>query len=535
MSSLSEISIHSWLNEYQIKTEAGLELDFRDHMFMFDIYRDLTPIQAIMKAAQITASTCFSLKVPWVVKNIGLDAIYTLPSESDRNSFVGGKVNRMIAQNPILQEWTKDKDSIEQKQIGEHLIHFRGTFTQKAAIMVPSDLNVYDEIDASKQSVIEQYATRLQHSKFQWEWYLSHPSADGFGIHRMFEMSDQKHWFITCSHCQEMQYMSWPDSVNIEKKIYQCKKCKGEIYDDDRRRGRWIAKYKRDISGYWIPLLICPWVPATKIIEYYVTKSPEYFYNKVLGLPYVGKGNKLTKNLFFPNLTNEILVVDENERVVLGIDTGLKLDYVIGGKTGLFQHGDAKDYNEFDVMMDRWPKMIAVVDGGGDLIGSRKFKERWPGRVWLGYFTGDKKGTDEPGWKDDEKTVIIDRNKMIQFVVDEFVAKKIPIQGTEEDWYEYWLDWNNLTRTKVYDSVTGEFKGYKWIRSGRDHRALATVLWRVGVSRFGKQGGAIFMNNLTYIKESPEIMPDQEIPAIHPKRLFDFEEPQAEEDWRNEE
>src|SRR3990167_2452657 len=190
MNTLSDISIHAWLDEYQIKTEAGIPLDWKDHMFMFDIYRDLTPIQAIMKAAQITASTCFSLKVPWVVKNIGLDAIYTLPTETDRNSFVGGKVNRMIAQNPILQEWTKDKDSVEQKQIGEHLIHYRGTWTSKAAIMVPSDLNIYDEIDASKQSVIEQYATRLQHSKYRWEWYLSHPSADGFGIHRIFEMSD---------------------------------------------------------------------------------------------------------------------------------------------------------------------------------------------------------------------------------------------------------------------------------------------------------------------------------------------------------
>jgi phage terminase large subunit GpA-like protein len=252
---LSDISIHAWLQEYQIKTESGIPLDFKDHMYMFDVYSDLTPIQAIMKGAQITASTAFSLKVPWVVKNIGLDAIYTLPTETDRNAFVGGKVNRMIAQNPIMQEWVKDKDSVEQKQIGNNLIHFRGTFTQKAAIMVPSDLNVYDEIDASKQSVIEQYATRLQHSKYQWEWYLSHPSAEGTGVHKMYVLSDQKHWFIKCSHCNKQQYLSWPESICLERKIFQCKDCKKEIYDDDRRRGEWVKKYRdRPISGFYLTL-----------------------------------------------------------------------------------------------------------------------------------------------------------------------------------------------------------------------------------------------------------------------------------------
>lgn len=530
MAKLSDINIYAWIQENAIKTEAGIPLDLRDHRFMFDIYQDLTPVQAIMKAAQITASTCFSLKVPWVVKNVGLDAIYTLPTETDRNSFVGGKVNRMIAQNPILQEWTRDKDSVEQKQIGEHLIHFRGTFTQKAAIMVPSDLNVYDEIDASKQSVIEQYATRLQHSKFQWEWYLSHPSAEGFGIHRVYEKSDQKHWFVDCTHCGKSQFLNFPESIDFERKIYQCKHCKGEIYDKDRRNGRWIKKYKdRPISGYWVPLLICPWVSAAKIVEYFNDKSEEYFYNKVLGLPYIGKGNKLTKTLLLKNLTTDILTPTSKERVVMGVDTGLKLDYVMGGRKGLFYQGEAKDYTELDNHMRTWPKMIAIVDSGGDLIGSRQFKERWPGRVFLCQLGGDKKNTDEPIWNLEEKMVMVDRNKYIQLVVDEFSAGKIPLQGTEDDWYEYWLDWSNLTRTKQVDSITGEFKGYKWIRSGRDHRALATIFWRVGMNKFGNGEGKIFSEDTETFKTGKEVSP-QGTMSFNPN--FQYEEQEHDDDWR---
>lgn len=525
MSSLSSINIIAWIHENNIKTEAGLPLDFKDHRFMIDVYHDLSPIQAIMKAAQITASTCFSLKVPWVVKNVGLDAIYTLPTETDRNSFVGGKINRMIAQNPILQEWTRDKDSVEQKQIGENLIHFRGTFTQKAAIMVPSDLNVYDEIDASKYAVIEQYATRLQHSKYKWEWYLSHPSSEGYGVHRIFEKSDQKHWFVKCSHCNKKQYLSWPESICLDRKIYQCRHCKGEIYDNDRRNGEWVRKYDKEISGYWIPLLICPWISAKNIIDYHTEKSEEYFYNKVLGLPYIGKSNKLNKEALFRNLTTDIITPTDKERIVIGIDTGLKLDYVMGSQRGLFYHGETKDYTELDAHMRRWPKAIAIIDSGGDLIGSRQFKEKWPNRVFLGLLGGAKKNSDESSWNDNEKMVSIDRNKMIQLVVDEFSEGKIPLQGTEDDWYEYWMDWNNLTRTKVTDSQTGEFKGYKWIRSGRDHRALATVFWYVGMTRFGNGGGKMFTAEKLSFQRGVKIGLDGKIPIIYPERAED-------NDWR---
>lgn len=528
---LSDVSILAWIQENNIKTEAGTPLDMRNHMFMFDIYRDLTPIQCVMKAAQITASTCFSLKVPWVVKNIGLDAIYTLPTETDRNAFVGGKVNRMIAQNPIMQTWVKDKDSVEQKQVGDNLIHFRGTFTQKAAIMVPSDLNVYDEIDASKQSVIEQYATRLQHSKYQWEWYLSHPSAEGTGVHKIWEKSDQKHWFVTPA-CGHKQYLRWPESIDPVRKVYQCTtpNCHQEITDDDRRRGTWVKRYaNRTISGYWVPLLICPWVSAEKVLGYFEDKSEEYFYNKVLGLPYVGRGNKLTLSHLMANLTDEILVPAVGERDIMGVDTGLKLDYVMGGYKGLYYHGEAKDYNELDRHMKENPKMVAIVDGGGDLIGSRQFRDRWPGRVFLGFFGGEKRATDEPVWNDAEHMVAIDRNKIIQTVVDEFIDKRIPLQGTEEDWYDYWLDWNNLTRVKVIDATTQEAKGSKWIRNGRDHRALATTLWRVGMMRFGKGFGKLLTPHQASTQQGREILGD----TVSFRPQFVYPSPDEESyDWR---
>jgi len=546
---LKDHSIHHWLDENDLKTDTGIPLDFKDHQFMWDIYRDMSPKQVIMKAAQVTMSTCATIKSFWVAKNKRMDLIYTLPTESDRNTFVGGKVNRILAQNPILLEWTKDKDSVEQKQVGDNFIHFRGTWTQKAAIMVPSDLNIYDEVDASKQDVIEQYATRLQHSKYRWEWVFSHPSASGYGVDRVWQKSDQKHWLIKCDKGHE-QYLSWDKSIDKTKKIFICKKCGIELTDDNRRKGRWARKKGKEnaeYSGYWIPLLICPWVSAKQILGYYKDKSEEYFHNKVLGLPYVGGGNKLTWELFAQNLTHEIIAAGEDDRVIIGIDTGLKLDYVMGGQQGLFFHGEAKDYDELDTHMRRWPKAIAIIDAGGDLIGSRKFKERWLGRVFLAYFRqSDKKGEELFTWgKGDEyMTVAVDRERGIQLAVDYFRDRRLPCQGSEDDWYDYWLDWNNLTRIKLEDPQTLRFKGHKWVRSGRDHKALATVLWTAGISRFAEAKSEFIGESPNFgVPVAPYVKPDQTVRAMTPagqdvvqatmQRLKAEQEGINEGDWRD--
>jgi hypothetical protein len=154
---LSELSIHAWIQQHGIKNESGTPLDFRDHLFLFDIYADNSPKLVCYKAAQVGFSTMAILKSLWLAKMKHVDIIYTMPSSSDMKDFVGGKVNRLIMQNPVLLDYVKDKDSIEQKQVGDNIIYYRGTWTEKSAIAVSSDLNVHDEEDRSKQDVIQMY------------------------------------------------------------------------------------------------------------------------------------------------------------------------------------------------------------------------------------------------------------------------------------------------------------------------------------------------------------------------------------------
>ena len=492
-----DLEIHAFIYDNDIKNEQGFPIEFRDRGFLWDIYEDMSPLQVVLKAPQIGMTTLMVIKSFWVAKNLKKDIIYTLPTQHDVQDMASSKINRIIAQNSVFMNWVKEHDSVESKTVGENSISYRGTWSPKQAMMIASQCNIHDEVDASNQQVLEQYQTRLQAQAGGWQWYFSHPSLPDYGIDIYWQQSDQKHWFITCPHCEEEQYLSWPESIDKERREYICKACKGVLSDDDRRKGEWHAKYKdREFSGYWVSQLMCPWITADKILTDFAEKSPEYFWNYVLGLPYSGGDSKLTQHHLFQNLTGEQTVAEKDERVILGIDTGKKLDYVLGNaRLGLFHHGDAEDYRPLDDIMRRWPMAIAVIDAGGDFIGAQAFYERWQGRVFQAFVAHKYNALTPVTWGENEEQgkVNYDLDRLWQMCVDELRERRLPLQGTESDWWEYWLDWKNMSRIKVFDPKTNQFKGIKWVRNGRNHRASATLFWRIGMERFGK-GAVSFIN-----------------------------------------
>lgn len=489
---LCKIDIHLFLEEYGITNDQGEKLDFKDHAYMWEIYADFSPHQAYLKAAQVTMSTAINIKAFFVARNKGLDIIYSLPSSSDINQLVSAKTNRLIANNPVFQEWTQDRDSIEQKKVGKNIIYYRGTWTEMAALAIPADLYISDETDRSKQDIVRQYKTRLQHSKFGWEWYLSNPSAAGNGVDKHWEISDQKHWFITCSHCHHEWFMSMDNIMYRDGEAYfGCTKCTEEL---DRHKGRWIAKYKErtwhavdnpdGINGYWIPLLIAPRISAKYILEKKKELSEEQFTNFVLGLPYVGRGNKLTRSMFVQNLIAEVNPRDTP--MIIGVDTGKGINYVLGNKYGLFYFDKIENYSYEPLrkLMKENPTAVMVIDQGGDIIGPRKLREEFPNRVYLCYFRQDQKNDTLIKWNDDECSVIADRNKCLQLMIDEMIEKRCPIYGTEADWHEVWLEFAGMYRTEEESNLQTPI--FKWNKpsTGRCDYPFAFLYYRIAMDRF---------------------------------------------------
>lgn len=497
-----------WIKKYGIKNEQNKKLDFKNHMYLWDIYNDFSPEQVIMKAAQIGFSTLAIIKTFFIAKNKKMDIIYSLPTAGDVNNFVSGKTNRMIQNNTVLQHYTADKDSIEQKQVGRSMIYYKGTYTERAALMTTADLYCADEVDRSKQDIVGQYESRLQHSDYRWRWYFSNPSVQGHGVSKYWDQSDQMHWIVTCSHCGKKQFMDFPDSFDLQKEIYVCKKCGKEIYADDIRKGEWVARFpERSFRGYWIPLWLYPKIDAKEIIRYHREKTEEYFANFVAGKPYIGDGNTIPWDYILRNITTEI---NDQDGVMMGCDSGNKKHYVLGNKKGIFYYGVTTDWNDIRVLMKRFPKMKLVVDAMPDLTGPRILQEEFYGRVFTCHYAQDRKTQELVRWgeKDDFGTVLVDRNRMIQTVVDEMKEMRLPFCGKPDDFVEYYSQLKSSYR--VMENNALGVPVMKWDSDGNDHWLHATVYWRTAMSRFGNQNDASIISNEknNQIAFQPYIEPD---------------------------
>ncbi len=488
----SKYSIIGWITTNKLLTENGSVFDLKSHPFCYDLLTDWSPNIVVLKAAQMSGTTTFLVKGLYAIDKWKLNAAYTMPTASDVQDLASGKLNPIIRNNPMIAALIQDKDSTEQKRIGDNTMYLKGTWTDRAALSFSSDLNIHDEEDRSKLPVVEQYASRQQHSKFKWNWRFSNPSVPGHGVHKYWLMSDMKHWFIKCDHCEQEQFLSWPGSIDQVTEQYVCKMCAGVLSEEARRKGRWVpvkTDKKPEYSGYWFNLMMAPWVSASDILKLYRTKSLEYFYNFVLGLPYAGAGNKLNEDEFFANLEPALTKYDDP--IVIGIDSGLPNWYVVGNKRGIFFHGKCDGWQEIHALMKRFPKAIAVCDQGGDLYGQRELAETFSGRVYLCWFRPDKKTMRLVEWGKGKNSgaVVADRNRCIQQVIDELRTQRLPIFGNREDWMEPWQHFANMYKEIERDEETGEEK-FVWKRSGADHLALCFTYYRIGMTKFEDGDGS---------------------------------------------
>lgn len=469
---------------------------------MRDLYDDMSPLQVWLKAPQIGATVAELIKTFYCANKKGWDIIYTLPTQSDVNDMAGGKINRIIAQNPILKQWVKDHDTVEQKSVGKSIIYYRGTYSNKQAMMVSSDLNVHDEVDASDASVIEQYETRLQAKAGGRRWYFSHPSLSGYGVDIQWQQSDRKEWFIKCNHCKKEQQLKWPENIHKEKRVYICSACQNVLSDAARNYGEWKATSVGIFSGYHISQLMCPWITADKILNDFETKDEQYFYNYVLGLPYVGSDNKIDPSIVLKNCTDAVNM--QEDRIIIGVDTGLPIHFTVLNRQGAFYYGKCKPpsstydpYDTLESLLKKWKDSVLISDQGGDLIGIRKLQAKYPGRVFLCYYRRDKTGNKMIEWGENENygTVTVDRNRMIQLTVEHLRdVGRLPLNGSVSDWTEFAAHFGNMHRELVQakdsqgkDNSTLYKNQYVWKRDGADHFVHTYVYALVGLDKYAKR------------------------------------------------
>lgn len=536
-----------WVLKHKIKNESGLPIDFKKRKYLWDIYNDLSPKQVLLKPPQIGATVMSMLKVLWVAKKLRKDIIYTLPTDTARDDMVGGSLNRIIVQNQILRDWVKDHDTVEQKGIGDSIIRFRGAFNPKQATMVPSSLNVHDEVDNSDPTILTLYETRQEAQEKEsdkWRWYFSHPSIASMGVDIQWQQSDQKEWYITCNGCNTEQVLSWPEAINMADSSYVCRSCNKELTDTERINGCWKNKdgvewtgtiagdYK--FSGWHVSQLMLFNKTAASILDAFndPTKDQQYFWNYVLGLPYISSDDRIEPSIVLRNCIDK--VNPRTARTIIGCDTGHGLHYVLMNKEGVFFYENVTQItaskDPYDVIrghLKRFERSIAVFDQGGDLIGVRRLVQEYPGRIFLCFYNKDRKTVEFVEWSDDSDTewwkVRVDRNRFMTLMVEQLRdVGRIPLNGTKEEWAEFASHFGYLYREKI---LVKEARGkdnrelygaeYVWKRKGPDHFAHALLYAMVGLQRYGGEQAKIIGDNVwAGTPSGPIVTPQGELTVV---------------------
>jgi len=493
-------SILEWIVAEGIVNERGETFDFSDRPFLIDILTDFTPNIVVTACAQVGKSVTFSIKTLFALKYFHFNVIYTFPTESDVIKFVKSKFNKILQSNHH-QFSEMNTDSVQLKELNNRFLFFNGTVSDSAAISDTADLLIHDELSRSDQDTINTYKSRTKASPYKGRWLFSNPGSERDELDLAWIKSDQKEWVIECPHCSDRHFLSWPESIDIEKKCYVCRACRKEISDDVRRRGTWEAQNgKSKISGYHISHLMCPWIKAEEIIED-SEGDPEYFNNFVLGLAYSPGDLSVTKTTILDLWTPRDLTTGN---IYLGVDVGNIKHYTIGSEKGIIKIGRFSKESELDDIIRTWKPTAGVVDAMPDNTFSKYLCETYP---WMrmSFF---QENTNNPQtivwWGEGEKNSIVysHRDRILdRMLLDMIEAKWLISAKADKDFQLFIKHFETLRRTKVTNNKGIE--RYVWdSTTGEDHFVFSTLYYRLAVMA---GGSGVFYSDSMMVDKDPVI------------------------------
>jgi DNA-directed RNA polymerase subunit RPC12/RpoP len=458
--------------------------------WMIPILADEAMSMAVRKAAQIGLSTAQIFRTLHRCLRYRITYLYVLPTRDDIYEFSPQKVDPIIKLNSIP---TGNQNTKEQKVIGKgdasSFLVFKGSYKEHEAIMIDADGLSYDEVDKCKPDVLTTYESRVGSSKYGWKDYFSTPTSPDAGINAIFERSDQKHWFIECPKCGEHHFMEWPKSVCYDREIYICKECGAALTDRDRAKGQWVSKWEdRDISGYWVNKLMCPWVSAPELIAD-EAKDRGYFLKFDMGLPWAGSDISVSEAVLFRALSDHVI---PQGGMCMGLDTGAEHNYFIGNDQGIVEAGklvydrtdDRKGFDLATLKMREYDVRSCVVDGLPFTDEAYAFAREFPHKVSLCFYKERPLDVEPYEFNPVTYQVIADRQRTLDALIHDLYESKflITMRADDPTFKEVVAHWKAMF-LKTESDKYGQERRVWAAQGGKDHYCHAMNYWRMALLR----------------------------------------------------
>lgn len=336
----------------------GDRFSFKDHEFQEDILSDVSQIVNVQKCAQVGMSEAmarYALAICRIMPYFSV--ILTMPSAGDASNFAQTRLDPVINNSPDLRDnMDANLNNSEVKSIATGLLYMRGTKGTTAALSVPADMLIHDELDRSDPHTIGQYQSRIKHSKWKLVRKFGTPTVEGMGIAAEMVVSRKKRHMCKCEHCNEQFVPSYHDHVHIpgfdgEKKeinknnlpdirwaeaVLLCPRCgKAPSLQFDRRQ--WVIENSDSMLeavGYYVTPFS---VPNIVTIPSLVKESTKYgsfseFVNQALGETATDKNEQLTRSdVVLCGQEFDLMTGDIHN---MGIDVGQLCHITIGRLVG---------------------------------------------------------------------------------------------------------------------------------------------------------------------------------------------------------
>jgi hypothetical protein len=345
---------------------------------------------------------------------------------------------------------------------------------------VPVDRLVFDEVDEMEPAMIDLALERLSHSSVKEEIYLSTPTIPDYGVDKLFQQSDQRHWFIRCSKCGcetclELEFPACLEELPDGRVIRLCQRCRdNEIHPRD---GRWVSLYPdrtKDMVGWKISQLNSLYVDPGKILKLF--RDPpggniSEVYNSKLAQAHISAENRLTVSEIISLCGEEPVAESDPGPCFLGADIGSLIHCVIGkrrrDKAGQIVYvGAFPDWSHLNSLMKQFNVVRAVIDALPETRLARDFARQHRGKVYLCYYQEHQKGA--YFWNDKEMTVVANRTEALDASHTELSQGLVIFPRQCETMNEFARHCANVARVLKTDPETG-LSRYVYLKTGYDH------------------------------------------------------------------
>lgn len=319
-------------------------LNHRD--WQIDMVNDMSKDVVFIKGRQMGMSELGIEQAIWFADIHSYDKVnvlYAFPTYKQMNTFYKQRLKPEFETGGYYSGLVDLKHgmSMEQIKIRDSTITFRTSSQGSSMEGLKTDLVSLDEYDRLDPLAEQSAIQSMSSSQYQLLRRWSTPTSPHYGIHKLFEQSDQRLWTHKCPHCGYEQVLDYEKNIKLVNKdgidligkrvaegtyMYVCQKCGKPL--DRWYDGFWDITAPGDGSrshGYSISQMDCVWISASNLKEVEMNApSKSFFYNYSLGRPYQDKSLSFSTEDVLSNIKDYDRPYDRSNYVLVasGVDWG---------------------------------------------------------------------------------------------------------------------------------------------------------------------------------------------------------------------